>query len=295
MLIAAKVLTISAQNGILRQIYHRVGYALNALDRVSLIMNANKVGLFREERKIQILELLKTDQRVEVGRLARLFEVSEDTIRRDLKDLQGQGLIVKTHGGALNHVAAPKSYENRLGLASRYKSSIGKGAAALVEEGECLLIDSGTTALSLARSLRVSKAKVLTNSLEVAKVISESPQFELIVLGGRWDPLHQLIGPATVEQLLKYRVDKVFLAMPGLDIKHGITVPSQEEAAVKRAMIEIGQQVIGLADHTKLGEVAFAYVAPASVIDILVTDELADLGPFGALTWEVIRVKTEGD
>jgi DeoR/GlpR family transcriptional regulator of sugar metabolism len=209
-----------------------------------------------------------------------------------LNDLDGQGLIVKTHGGALNHVRAPEPYEKRLERASRFKASIGKAAAAMVQEGECLLIDSGTTALSLARSLRVSKAKVLTNSLEVAKVISENPQLELIVLGGRWDPLHQLVGSATVEQLSRYRLDKVFLAMPGLDVKHGITVPSEEEAVVKRAMIQIGQQVIGLADHTKLGAIAFAHVAPASVIDLLVTDELADLGPFSGLDWEVVRVKT---
>lgn len=256
-------------------------------------MSTSRVSLFREERKIQILELLKVDQRVEVASLASRFDVSEDTIRRDLKDLETKGLIVKTHGGALNRVEAPKSYEKRLEHASSFKSSIGKTAAAMVQEGECLLIDSGTTALSLARSLHVKKAKVLTNSLEVAKVISEYPGLELVVLGGRWDPLHQLVGPATVEQLLRYRVDKVFLAMPGLDIKHGITVPSEEEAAVKRAMIQIGQQVIGLADHTKMGVVAFAYVAPASVIDLLVTDELADLGPFGSIGWEVVRVKRE--
>jgi DeoR family fructose operon transcriptional repressor len=258
-------------------------------------LNTNRIGLFREERKLQILELLKAEQRVEVAGLATRFEVSEDTIRRDLKDLQNQGLIIKTHGGALNHVAAPKSFENRLEHASGLKSSIGKGAANLVNEGECLLIDSGTTALGVARSLRVNKAKVLTNSLEVAKVILEYSKYELIVLGGRWDPLHQLVGQVTVEQLSRYRVDKVFLGMPGLDFKQGITVPSEEEAAVKRAMIGIGQQVIGLADHTKLGEVAFSYVAPASVIDILVTDELADLAPFSGLPWEVVRVKAEAD
>jgi DeoR/GlpR family transcriptional regulator of sugar metabolism len=256
-------------------------------------MGTNKVSLFREEREIQILELLKSDQRVEVARLAQLFDVSEDTIRRDLRALENQGLLVKTHGGALDRVAAPKSFENRLEHASRYKSSIGKAAAGLVEEGECLLIDSGTTALSVARSLRVNKAKVLTNSLEVANVISACSQIDLIVLGGRWDPLHQLVGPVTVEQLSRYRVDKVFLGMPGLDMKQGITVPSEEEAAVKRAMIQIAQQVIGLADHTKLGEVAFSYVAPASSIDILVTDELANLGPFGDLPWKIMRVNTE--
>jgi DeoR family fructose operon transcriptional repressor len=256
-------------------------------------MSTDKVSLFREERQVQILDLLKTDLRVEVGRLARHFDVSEDTIRRDLTDLQNRGLLVKTHGGAVNHVSAPKSFENRMEHASRFKSSIGKAAADLVEEGECLLIDSGTTALSVARSLRVSKAKILTNSLEVAKVIAESTKLELIVLGGRWDPLHQLLGSATVEQISRYRVDKVFLGMPGLDIKYGITVPSEEEAAVKRAMIQIAQQVIGLADHTKLGEVAFSYVAPASVIDILVTDEVANLGPFSDLTWKIMRVNTE--
>jgi DeoR family fructose operon transcriptional repressor len=258
-------------------------------------MSTNKVGLFREERKIQILELLKSDQRVEVTRLAQLFEVSEDTVRRDLRDLQNQGLIVKTHGGALNHVAAPKSFEKRLEHASQCKASIGKAAASLVEEGECLLIDSGTTALSVARSLQVNKARVLTNSLEVANAISQYSNIDLIVLGGRWDPLHQLVGPVTVDQLSRYRVDKVFLGMPGLDIKHGITVPSEEEAAVKRAMIQIGQKVIGLADHTKLGEVAFSYVAPVSALDILVTDELADLGPFSHLSWKVMRVKTGGE
>lgn len=256
-------------------------------------MNRNEVTLFKEERKIQILELLETDERVEVSDLARRFNVSEDTIRRDLRDLENQGLILKTHGGAMRHVAAPKSFENRLEHASKFKSSIGQAAADLVEEGDCLLIDSGTTALSLARSLKVSKAKILTNSLEVAHVIAANSSFELIVLGGRWDSLHQLVGAVTVEQLSRYRVDKVFLGMPGLDIKNGITVPSEEEAAVKRAMIQIGQQVIGLADHTKLGEVAFAYVAPASVIDVLVTDDLGDLGAFGNLNWKVIRVKSE--
>jgi DeoR family fructose operon transcriptional repressor len=258
-------------------------------------MNKNEVSLFKEERKIQILEILETAERVEVSGLARRFKVSEDTIRRDLRDLENQGLILKTHGGAMKHVAAPKSFENRLEHASKFKSSIGQAAADLVEEGDCLLIDSGTTALSLARSLKVSKAKILTNSLEVAHVIAATSSFELIVLGGRWDSLHQLVGAVTVEQLARYRVDKVFLGMPGLDIKNGITVPSEEEAAVKRAMIQIGQQVIGLADHTKLGEVAFAYVAPASVIDILVTDDLGDLGAFGNLSWKVIRVKTEID
>jgi DeoR family fructose operon transcriptional repressor len=258
-------------------------------------MGGSGVSLFKEERKIQILKLLENDRRVEVAELVSRFNVSADTIRRDLRDLENEGLVQKTHGGALKHVAAPRSFENRMEHASVFKSSIGKAAAKLVEEDQCILIDSGTTALSVARSLQVKKGKVLTNSLEVAKVISEYPNVELIVLGGRWDPLHQLVGPVTVEQLSKYRVDKVFLGMPGLDAKQGITVPSEEEAAVKRAMIQIAQQVIGLADHTKLGEIAFAYVAPASAIDVLVTDDSADLGAFDEVPWKIIRVKAEDE
>lgn len=247
-------------------------------------------SLFKEERLFQIIKMLETDNRVEVADLSRRFAVSEDTIRRDLRDLESRGVVLKTHGGALRRLAAPRSFEKRLEYETHFKERIGKAAASLVEEGDCLLIDSGTTALSVAHALNIERGKILTNSLEVAKIISEKPHLELIVLGGRWDPLHQLIGPSTVEQLAKYRVDKLFLGMAGLDIQQGITAPSEEEASVKRAMINIAKQVIGLADHTKLGDVTFAYVAPASKINVLVTDDLADLGPFAALDWKVVRV-----
>jgi len=256
-------------------------------------MARGDVGLFREERIIQIISLLETDSRVEVGNLSNRFGVSEDTIRRDLRELENRGVALKTHGGALRRLAAPRSFENRLEYATHFKSIIGEAAAGLVEDGDCLLIDSGTTALSLASSLTAEHAKVLTNSLEVAKIISERSNLELIVLGGKWDPLHQLVGPSTIEQLSKYRVDKLFLGMAGLDSQHGITAPSEEEASVKLAMLNIAKQVIGLADHTKLGEVSFAYVAPATIINVLVTDDKADLGSFAGLEWKVIRVKSE--
>lgn len=256
-------------------------------------MARSDVVLFREERLHQIFGLLEADNRVEVAALSSRFGVSEDTIRRDLRELENRGVALKTHGGALRRLAAPRSFENRLEYATYFKSIIGETAASLVEDGDCLLIDSGTTALSLASSLTIEHGKVLTNSLEVAKIISEKTSLELIVLGGKWDPLHQLIGPSTIEQVTKYRVDKLFLGMAGLDSQHGITAPSEDEASVKRAMLSIAKQVIGLADHTKLGEVSFAYVAPAARINVLITDDKADLGSFAGLEWKVIRVKSE--
>lgn len=256
-------------------------------------MPKGDVALFKEERIIQIFNLLETDHRVEVSDLSSRFGVSEDTIRRDLRELESRGVALKTHGGALRKLATPRSFENRLEYATHLKSIIGSAAANLVEDGDCLLIDSGTTALSLAHSLAVEHAKILTNSLEVARIIAERPNLELIVLGGKWDPLHQLVGPSTIDQLSQYRVDKLFLGMAGLDAQHGITAPSEQEASVKRAMLNIAKQVIGLADHTKLGEVTFAYVAPAARLNVLVTDDKADLGSFAGLDWKVIRVSGE--
>jgi DeoR family fructose operon transcriptional repressor len=246
-------------------------------------------NLFKEERQARILQILEAESRVEVPGLSRRFAVSEDTIRRDLRDLDARGLVRKTHGGAMRHLTPPMPYENRLVEASEVKAAIGRAAAELVEEGDSLIIDSGTTALSLAQSLKARRVRVLTNSLDVAKVLAERASVELIVLGGKWDPLHQLVGPTTVEQLSRYRVDKVFLGMAGLDSRHGLTAPSEEEAAVKRAMIQVAQQVVGLADRSKLGKVAFAWIAPASALDVLVTDDQADCAPFDGLGWQVIH------
>jgi DeoR family transcriptional regulator of aga operon/DeoR family fructose operon transcriptional repressor len=223
------------------------------------------------------------------------LQVSEETIRRDLKELQAQGLVRKTHGGALRRTPPPTPYESRVQHAPKLKVAIGQAAASLVEDGESILIDSGTTALALARSLAAARGRVVTNSLEVAKVISQLPQYELILIGGRWDPLHQFVGAAAVEQLSRYRVDKLFLGIAGLDAKLGLTAPSDEEAAVKRAMIQAAREVIGLADHTKVGEVAFAHVAAASVLDVLVTDEMADLTGFRSTEWKVMRVRVSED
>lgn len=195
----------------------------------------------------------------------------------------------------MRRIAPAVNYEARLVQDLNIKEAIGTRAAELVQEGDSIIIDGATTALSMARALKVSKAQVLTNSLEVAQILSGQTSLKLVVLGGRWDPLHhQLVGPATLEQISRYRVDKLFLGMGALDQTNGLTEPTEEDAAVKRAMIQVSQQVIGLADHSKFGRVAFAHVAPASIVDVLVTDELADCAPFQELGWEIIRVSAFG-
>ncbi len=258
-------------------------------------MDNDSARLFTEERRSHILQILEREHRASVPALASRFDVSLDTIRRDLRDLCARNLITKTHGGAMRRTAPAVTYESRLGQDLDVKEAIGRRAAELVEEGDAIMIDGATTALSMARALKVTRARVLTNSMEVAQVLSRRTTLELIVLGGRWDPLHhQLVGAATVEQIGRYRVDKLFLGMGAVDHANGLTEPTEEDAAVKREMIRVAQQVIGLADHSKFGRVAFAHVAPASAIDVLITDELADCNPFLEFNWEIIRVSNFG-
>ena len=227
---------------------------------------------------------------MEVAELSRRFNVSVDTVRRDLRVLQSSGLIRKTHGGAIRHLTHPAPYDSRMVHSPTFKQAIGRRAAELVEEGDSIIIDSGTTTLCLAQSLQVSRARVITNSLEIARAIAGKPNYELFVLGGKWDPVHHdLVGPRTVEQLLRYRVDKVFLGMVALDPRNGFTDNSEEDAAVKRAMIQVAEQAIGLADSTKMGNVAFVWVAPVSDIDILVTDDQADCAAFEDIGLKVIK------
>lgn len=116
------------------------------------------------------MSILEQEHRVGVGVLSERLHVSDETIRRDLRDLESRGLMRKTHGGAIRHVSLPMTFENRLTHASQFKIAIGRAAAELVEERETILIDSGTTALALVGALRVTRVHVVTNSLEVAKV-----------------------------------------------------------------------------------------------------------------------------
>lgn len=250
-----------------------------------------KNGHFVEERRGRILEILEIKNRVETPDLAARFQVSEDTIRRDLRYLQSQGFIKKTHGGALRrHLSSLPPYDSRLEQAKGIKEAIGKRAAQLIEENDCLLVESSTTTLWFAQALTVHRARIITNDLEIARVAAQK-NYELIVLGGRWDPVnHELVGSSVIEQISRYRVDKLILGTSALDAKNGLTGVSEEEAAVKRAMIAVSDRVIALADYSKFGEVGFAWIAEASAIDVLVTDDQADCSAFTDAGWEIIRV-----
>lgn len=246
---------------------------------------------FVEERHQRILQLLDQKNRVVVPDLAEKFKVSEDTIRRDLRHLENLGLLKKTHGGAIHHhISSLGPYPERLEAEKDYKTAIGKRAAELVEENDSLLINSSTTALAFARALQVNRARIITNDLDIAQIIIQKGSYELFVLGGKWDPAHhELMGPNIYEQIERFRVQKLFLGVSALHPIHGMTGITEEDASIKRAMIQVADQVIALSDHTKIGETSLAWIAPPSVIDILVTDEHADCEGFEEYGFQIIK------
>ncbi|HEY3128569.1 MAG TPA: DeoR/GlpR family DNA-binding transcription regulator [Acidobacteriota bacterium] len=258
------------------------------------IQHAPENGMFADERRQRILSILEADNRVEVEDLSRRLGVSSDTIRRDLRQLDARQLLHRTHGGAIKHLAPSLSYEVRQELSSLAKQSIGRLAATLVEEGDAIIIGSGTTAYALARSLTVHRATVITNSLDAALVLSSRPGITLQVLGGRWNPsLHELVGEEAVRAVLRYRVGKVFLGVNGLSVQHGLTCSDAEEALLFQAMIASSQEVIVLADFSKLGEVGFAWVAPLKAIHYLVTDCNADVSELGNTGIQILQTDSE--
>lgn len=233
--------------------------------------------MFTKERREQVLVRLRHDGRVEVGALARELDVSEDTIRRDLRALAAAGHLQKTHGGAVTLDPARMSWSAREHVAAGAKRAIGTAAAQLVRPGQTVVLDAGSTVLSLAHALlaarQVRPLTVVTNSLDVAAAMDADPDITVLVSGGEWDRHARfLVGPAAVAGVNRYRADWAFLGTCALDPTAGATSVDVRDAAVKIAMADSAHQVAVLADRTKLNTTSTHRVLAPGAIDVLVTD-----------------------
>lgn len=233
--------------------------------------------LYEEERRSKIITYLKEHSRASVQELGEIFQVSESTIRRDLQYLEEDKLLKRTHGGALclENVNFESAFIEREDKFQREKESIAHKAASFIQEGDTLVIDSGTTTVYLAKEIKkLSNLKVVTNSLIVAQELQGASGIELIIIGGtlRQNTL-AMVGPLAEQALNGLRVDKAFIATNGLDVAGGLTTPNIIEAATKTKMIAIAKQVILLADHTKFGKVSFVKFDDLSSVDICVADD----------------------
>lgn len=232
------------------------------------------------QRKDEIIRLVSENKIVKANELASIFKVSMETIRRDLADLEKDGIIKRVHGGAmlnLNYSAEPdfsyrevKNFEEKL--------LIGKKAASLVEDGDAIIIDIGTTTLEFAKFLKGKKnLTVFTNSIKIALELMDESEITVIMLGGVVRKGEGTTSGYWSEDMIdQFYVEKFFLGVGCLTLENGVMDYHIEETNLRRHCIKHARQVIALADYTKFGSKALNQVCPLAQIDTLVTDNKAD-------------------
>jgi DeoR/GlpR family transcriptional regulator of sugar metabolism len=236
--------------------------------------------MLSEQRHQAILELLKKNGSITVANLVERFDVSDMTVRRDLDTLGRKGLLRRVHGGAVS--ARGRSYEPSFLLRSaahrEEKARIGQMAAALVNDGDSIGLDVGTTTLEVARHLEDRhNLTVVTPSYHIAGLLAEQPDIRVILTGGILRPGElSLVGDLAQRALQEFFVDKLFLGIGGIHFEAGLTEFNLEDALVKRAMLGTAKETIVVADASKFGRVAFAAVGPLTAARRIVTDSTLD-------------------
>ncbi|MGE5508554.1 MAG: DeoR/GlpR family DNA-binding transcription regulator [Chitinophagales bacterium] len=234
-----------------------------------------------EDRRRRILEHIQSNRCAKSEDLARELGVSLATVRRDLDTLVARGLISRTHGGAVPPIASTafeRRYSEKQRLCREEKRRIGAAAAALVGDGETLILDSGSTTLEVARNLTKHRnLTIITYDLLIATELEFDPSTTLIVAGGlRRAGFCVCVGALTENFLREVRVNKSFLSADAVDLEHGITNATFAELGVKQLIIKAASEVILVADHTKFGNVALARVGGVEQAHQVITDSGVD-------------------
>lgn len=236
--------------------------------------------MFAEERQNKILQLLRRQKKLLVTELCETFGVSPATIRNDLNDLEKQGLLRRTHGGAIAGTKInfePTSVEKD--VANREtKIAIGRAAAALVEDGDTIAIDTGTTTYYFARALADrKKLTVVTPDLVIARMLEDYEGVSVILAGGQVRRgFSCTVGAITNSVLKSLAVDKTFLATNSVSAAGELCTPDIEQAEVKKNLLRMGTQVILLCDSSKFNAQSFAKFGEFKELDMVVTDRQAD-------------------
>lgn len=224
--------------------------------------------MLTSHRKQHILEVLRRSGEVVAKELSRQLGLSEDTIRRDLRELAAEGLVQRVHGGALPASPAMGDFSTRLNVATEEKQMIGRAAAAMVQPGQVVILDGGTTALQIARHFPPQlKATVVTHSPTIAVALVEHRNIEVIVIGGRLFK-HSVVsvGAPAIEDIERIRADAYFMGVTGIHPEIGLTTGDFEEAHVKRALSASAAETIVLASPEKLNAVSPYVIAPLTEI-----------------------------
>lgn len=248
-----------------------------------------------DKRRKKIVELLEKQGKVRVSDLSRFFHISEVTIRNDLTELENAGLLDRVHGGAVNTNRAyyTMEFSERAAQYVPEKQRIARAAAAAVHPGDTVMINSGTTTYYIAKELKGMKGlTVVTNSLAVAQELTSQAAINVILLGGNYNPQYRFTyGEDALQQLRRYRTDKLLLSADGVDSSCGLTTHHYQEADVSRTMLERVNQTIVVADYSKIGRENFTHIAPITCIDRLITNEVADEEELALLREQGVEVQ----
>jgi DeoR/GlpR family transcriptional regulator of sugar metabolism len=262
-------------------------------------MSLDPVGgeVFAAERQHRIARLVTERGRARVGDLAALYGVSGVTIRKDLAELERQGRVVRTHGGAVSPAGAgmERAFEVRERLQRAEKDAIGRIAASMVADGESIAIDASTTAFAMARSLRARGGwrdlTVITNGLRIALELADVPGVRVLMAGGVVRPeALSLVGPLGEGLLERVNVQRAFLGAMGFSIEAGLCDGTDEEAQIKRLLVAAATETVGLVDGTKWGRAALATFCPTASLGVVVTDAPAPSSMRAALHAAGVRV-----
>ncbi|MEZ0093064.1 DeoR/GlpR family DNA-binding transcription regulator [Streptacidiphilus sp. EB129] len=236
--------------------------------------------MLKADRIARILDHVAEAGSADVHELSALLGVSGATVRRDLHLLDEQGLLTRTHGGAVTgSVNLELPLRHRTGRQQQEKRRIAKAAAALVPDGAVVGMTGGTTVTEVARALCDSRPTdrgltVVTNAVNIAADLIVRPEIRLLVVGGTArSASYELVGPAAERMLTQYHLDIAFIGVNGLSAKEGCTTYDEMEAGTDLAFLRAAARTVVVADSTKVGRVTFAGICPLSDIDDLVTDD----------------------
>lgn len=238
--------------------------------------------LLVEERRRLIVEYVETNGRATVEELATRFGTSTVTIRNDLEALARSGALARSHGGALP-ATQPVTNDVPLNIKETrshpQKLRIGHAAAKLINDGETIILDSGSTTAEIARQIRQMKFEsltVVTNALNIALELSGLPNIRVMMLGGLLRPTsYSLVGPDAEQALSRISADKLFLGVDGLDPLVGVTTPDPLEASLNALMMRVSRETIAVFDASKLGQRSLSVITPVSTLNAVITDSSA--------------------
>jgi len=230
------------------------------------------------------MRLLEQREEVKVTELSRSTGISEVTIRKDLTYLQNRNLIMRTRGGAMRNPIEEHTEETAIAKKRmfnvREKERIGEAAARMINDGDFIMLDSGTTTLEVARHLhRFQHLQIITNAMNIATELLAYKRFDVILLGGNVRTnSHSTVGPLALSVLRNFSGYKLFLGVDSFSLENGVSTPSMEEALLNQIMIQQAERVIAVFDSSKFNKRSYMHIADANELDCIVTDQAIPAG-----------------